>query len=83
MGALFSFSMKRKTITKDSRVWRHEKTGNLYEIMLFSRDKTADCKEGLQVIYHRFQSTDGVFYNRPIDEFLEKFSPSFMTEKSL
>lgn len=61
---------------KASKLWKHEKTGKIYEVVLFANDKS-DSDLGLQVVYRRLHGEPGQFFSRPINHFLDKFYPLF------
>lgn len=63
---------------KASRLWKHEKSGRIYEVILFANDKS-EQDLGLLVVYKRLQGEPGQFYSRPVAEFLDKFYPLFDT----
>ncbi len=63
---------------KASRLWKHEKSGRIYEVVLFANDKS-ESNLGLQVVYRRLHGEPGQFFSRPINAFLDKFYPLFDT----
>lgn len=63
---------------KASRLWKHEKTGRIYEVILFANDKS-EQNLGLLVVYQRMYGEPGQFHSRPINDFLNKFYPLFDT----